>query len=158
MKSRRPTRLNTHNYSNPGSYFITTNVLYNKCCFGYVHGGEMILNKYGKIASEQMNWLTNYYSFVNVNKYVIMPNHVHAIIEITPLNNNIAHLNLSQIVCAYKTRVSAAIRKEGLVSFSWQRSFYDHIIRNSNSFENIAAYIENNPLNWKKDRFHVINT
>ncbi len=97
------------------------------------------------------------YSFVNIDKYVIIPNHVHAIIEIVPKNSNIAPLSLSQIVGAYKTRASASIRKQGLLSFSWQRSFHDSIIRDLKSYENISAYIESNPLNWIKDRFHVVN-
>jgi putative transposase len=158
MKDRRPQRLNTHNYSTAGMYFVTINVLNNKCCFGYIRNGEMIFNEYGKTALEQIKWLMEHYSFVNIDKYVIMPNHVHAIIEIIPLKSNISLLNLSQIVGAFKTRVSASIRKQGLLSFSWQRSFHDHIIRNLRSYENIAAYIESNPLNWEKDRFHVINT
>ena len=127
------------------------------CCFGYIRNGEMILSEYGKIALEQIKWLMIQYSFVNIDKYVIMPNHVHAIIEIVPKNSNIAPLSLSQIVGAYKTQVSASIRKQGLLSFSWQRSFHDHIILDLQSYENISAYIESNPLNWIKDRFHVVN-
>jgi putative transposase len=61
---------------------------------------------------------------------------------------------LSQLVGAYKTRVSAAIHKQGLEVFSWQRSFYDHLIRNAYSYDQVAAYIKNNPLNWTKDRFY----
>jgi putative transposase len=82
-----------------------------------------------------------------------MPNHVHAIIEINPGDMGTAPLNLSQIVAAYKTRVSKAIHLQGLKTFSWQRSFYDHLIRNQYSYDNIAAYIKNNPLTWEKDRF-----
>ncbi len=127
------------------------------CCFGYIRNGAMILSEYGKIALEQIKWLMIQYSFVNIDKYVIIPNHVHAIIEIVPKNSNIAPLSLSQIVGAYKTRASASIRKQGLLSFSWQRSFHDSIIRDLKSYENISAYIESNPLNWIKDRFHVVN-
>ena len=155
MKNRRPIRLNTHDYSTTGDYFVTINVMNNKCCFGYISDGKMNFNQYGKIASEQIKWLSDQYSFVDIIKYVIMPNHVHAIIKINPSNNNIAPLSLSQIVGAYKTKVSAAIHKQGLLSFSWQRSFHDHIIRTLQAYEYIAAYIETNPLNWEKDRFHI---
>jgi putative transposase len=114
----------------------------------------MILNRYGEIALEQFKWLSDNYPFVDVKIYTVMPNHVHAIIDIKPHKVDEIHLSLSQLVGAYKTRVSAAIHKLGLNEFTWQRSFYDHIIRNIHNYESIVNYIINNPLNWEKDRFY----
>ncbi len=154
MRNRRPTRSKTIDYTNPGNYFVTTCVLNHHCYFGQIRDGKMIPNQYGKIAMQQFDWLSGYYEFVDVSIYVVMPNHVHAIIEIYPLKGNTTSRSLSQLVGAYKTRVSAAIHKKGLDTFSWQRSFYDHLIRNTYSYDHIAAYIKNNPLNWNSDRFY----
>lgn len=78
----------------------------------------MQLNEFGHIAREQWLWLSDYYDFVSVGAFVVMPNHVHAIIEIrVPFGTN-APRSLSQLVGAYKTRVSACIRSAGLQHFS----------------------------------------
>ncbi len=153
MKGRKPNRLKTHDYSLAGQYFVTTCVSDHHCAFGYVCGGQMIHNKYGKIALDQFQWISDHYAFVKVDVFVVMPNHVHAIIELTPKIGLCAPLNLSQLVGAYKTRVSTLIRRQGLPSFSWQRSFYDHVIRQVQGYETIASYICNNPANWQIDRF-----
>ncbi len=100
-----------------------------------------------------MAWLSDYYDFVSVGAFVVMPNHVHAIIEIrVPFGTN-APRSLSQLVGAYKTRVSARIRSAGLQHFAWHRSFHDHIIRSNASYNAIADYIENNPTQWHEDRY-----
>ncbi len=153
MKNRKSIRLKSFDYKRPGSYFVTACILNHYNYFGHIHDGKMILNKYGEIAFQQFNWLSDKYSFVDVKIFKIMPNHIHAIIDIKPNNSGQVNLSLSQLMGAYKTRVSSAIRKIGLTEFAWQRSFYDHIIRNLHSYENIANYIVNNPMNWEKDRF-----
>jgi len=154
MKTRKSIRLKSFDYKKTGSYFITTCVLNHQCYFGYIQDGKMILNRYGEIALEQFNWLSDNYPLVDVKIYTVMPNHVHAIIDIKPHKVDEMPLSLSQLVGAYKTRVSAAIHKLRLTEFSWQRSFYDHIIRNIHNYESIVNYIINNPLNWEKDRFY----
>ena len=154
MKNRKSIRLKTFDYSSAGSYFVTSCVLNHHCYFGYIQDGKMIHNQYGEIALQQFKWLSDHYSFIDVKIFSVMPNHVHAIIDIKPNKSGQASLSLSQLVGAYKTWVSAAIHKLGLTEFAWQRSFYDHVIRNLHSYENIVNYIINNPMNWEKDRFY----
>jgi REP element-mobilizing transposase RayT len=72
---------------------------------------------------------------------------------ITGDKNPMFHDNISRIIRWYKGRCSFEIRKIHS-DFGWQSRFYDHIIRNSTSFENIQNYISNNPNNWNKDKFH----
>ena len=151
---RRPTRLKTHDYSVSGYYFITTCVLGHKCVFGYIRNGKIIHNEYGKIAIDQLHWLAECYDFVKIRTFMVMPNHVHIILELLPDNGRRTSLSLSQLVGAYKTKSSTLIRKQGLKSFSWQRSFYDHVIIHPKSYENIIAYIQTNSMNWKRDRFY----
>ncbi len=130
----------------------------------------MALNNYGKIAEQQWLWLEGQYSYVNLYSFIIMPNHMHGIIEIdkskiieTDSGNKIGQntpeesikiKSISELIGAYKTTTSKQIHVAGLNEFKWQRSFYDHIIRGANSFEKISNYIENNPSNWLDDRFY----
>ncbi|MFZ6665503.1 hypothetical protein [Peijinzhouia sedimentorum] len=69
------------------------------------------------------------------------------------IHNPIKIKSLSQLMDVYKTTTSKEIHLLGVFDFAWQRSFYDHIIRNSESYEKIKAYINTNPKRWKNDRF-----
>ena len=127
---------------------------------------EMILNEYGIIAKNQLEWLEKQYSYISLHSYVVMPNHIHAVIEIdsnllkadTNLclpNENVKIKSLSQIMGAYKTTSSKLIHETGNDDFTWHRSFHDHIIRDEKSYFNILNYIENNANTWHKDKFHT---
>lgn len=127
---------------------------------------EMILNKFGIIANKQLEWLQNQYHYISLHSYIIMPNHIHAIIEIdSNLLNTIQNLHepekvikiksLSQIMGAFKTTSSKLIHEAGLFDIAWHRSFHDHIIRDEKSYLNITNYIENNPNSWNKDKFYI---
>jgi REP element-mobilizing transposase RayT len=127
----------------------------------------MILNEFGIIANNQLEWLAKQYPYICLHSYVVMPNHIHAIIEI---DSNLKKLDpeimeqtepvkiksLSQIMGAYKTTSSKLIHDSGYKDFAWHRSFHDHIIRNEISYFNIVNYIENNPNTWYKDKFYKI--
>ncbi len=153
MNLRKPLRHSKHNYSQSGSYFVTICVKDNLCCLGHINDSKMMLNQYGMIAFSQMEWLNKQYPYVIIRHFIIMPNHVHALIDIASSNKKIKKLSLSQLVGAYKTRVTTQIRLAGMTEFFWQRSFYDHIIRNEIDYLNIAEYIKNNPATWHSDRF-----
>jgi hypothetical protein len=64
---------------------------------------------------------------------------------------------ISKIVQQYKASVTRDINTLNKIEFKWQRSFYDHIIRNERSFENIQSYIYYNPLKWELDVENRIN-
>lgn len=86
-----------------------------------------------------------------VHHYVVMPNHVHLIIEIDRLR--IEHLSikiksLSSLIGAFKTTSSKIIHSIGFIDFAWKRSFHDHIIRHQKSYEDISNYIDANPDKW----------
>jgi REP element-mobilizing transposase RayT len=134
--------------------------------FGEIKEGKMILNEFGKIAERQFNWLQEQYVYIILHSFVIMPNHVHAIIEIddTIVEQSMVKIkSLSELIGAYKTTTSKQIHLiEAAGSnqffskpFRWQRSFHDHIIRNEEALMRISNYIENNPVNWKEDRFYI---
>ncbi|WP_299702374.1 transposase [uncultured Pontibacter sp.] len=172
---RKQNRLNGYDYSRDALYFVTSCVKDKVCCFGEVIDGEMQLNEYGYIAEQQWRLLEERYSYVILQAYVVMPNHVHAIIEIdrdsvgtgrdlsarrqTDETNAVAFPNpkvkpLSELIGVYKTSTSKLIRTAGLDDFAWQRSFHDHIIRTDKAYYQIRDYILTNPERWAEDVFY----
>jgi len=165
-------RLEVWDYSNPWWYFITTNIKNHKHWFGDVIDGEMGLNKMGKYAKESWLDIPNHYPFVELETFVIMPNHIHGIIilsEKSIVRKNIAivdeghapHLQsrdksnfhtLSNIVGSFKSEVTKLAHKNGCKEFNWQKSFYDRIIRNERELYNIQKYIQQNPLKWSIEK------
>jgi REP element-mobilizing transposase RayT len=167
-----------YDYSSNNLYFVTSCVQDRVCCFGRVAEGtaragtarelsvhdanasaEMVLNEFGKIVNHQLQWLENQYPYVVLHHYIVMPNHIHAIIEIDALR--ISHdqplqkiKSLSELMGAFKTTSSKLIHRAGYADFQWQRSFHDHIIRDERAYLNISNYIETNAERWKIDTFY----
>ena len=119
---------------------------------------KMKLNEFGIIAEKQWHWLAEQYQYIVLHAFVVMPNHVHGIIEIKrsliKSSVPIKIKPLSGLMGAYKTTVSKHIHLAGFIEFKWQRSFYEHIIRDEKTFESITEYIINNPMNWERDKLY----
>lgn len=140
---RRSPRIPGFDYSSENYYFVTICTYEKKCCFY----GDGILNHAGKIAQKCVSEIPEHFPGVKVDKYVVMPNHVHAIVVI----EQGCTVTLSTIIGQYKAAVSRSLSCSPL----WQRSFHDHIIRNQISYEKIWNYIDTNPLRWKDDCFYM---
>ena len=179
MKNRKRNRKQGFDYSSENLYFVTICVQYRLCCFGTVGTGrdlsvqnpnemnpnEMIkkmeLNQFGKIVYDRMLWLAEQYQYVELHNFVVMPNHVHAIIEIVRAGRDLSVIqdeeikikSLSSLMGAFKTTSSKMIHQAGFLDFYWQRSFHDHIIRNEIAYEKISNYIDANPQKWESDTF-----
>jgi REP element-mobilizing transposase RayT len=116
---------------------------------------KMELNEFGIIVNNQLQWLENQYPYVLLHHYIVMPNHIHAIIEIDSMKtNSIKIKSLSELMGAFKTTSSKLIHLAGFPDFQWQRSFHDHIIKDEKSYLNISNYIETNPERWEDDKFY----
>lgn len=160
LHHRRSIRLKGYDYSQPGAYFVTICTFRQECVLGKVVDGTMALSPYGQIAFNF--WAEIPFHFPNVEKdpFVIMPNHVHAIIVIhdtivgagspRPYSRQ---PNLGQIVAFYKYQTAKQINVlEGSAGLTfWQRNYYDHIIRNELEWQKIWDYIQTNPLQWRED-------
>ena len=185
MKNRKRNRLQGYDYAKNNLYFVTICVQDRNCCFGNVgtgrdlslhddcgetlrgnknhnpsiqlpHENKMILNEYGTIAHGRLEWLEKQYEYVLLHSFIVMPNHVHAIIEIDSNligNKEFKIKSISELVGAYKTTSSKLIHLSGFDNFSWQRSFHDHIIRNEKSYATISNYIDTNADRWNTDTF-----
>ena len=114
------------------------------------------LNEYGELVQNRLLWLAEQYRYVVLHNYVVMPNHVHTIIEIDSskvVDKPIKIKSLSSLVGAFKTTSSKMIHEAGFSSFAWHRSFHDHIIRSDKSYQIISNYIDQNPSKWQTDKF-----
>jgi putative transposase len=156
-------RLREYDYSQTGAYFVTICVKNRKCLLGEIFGGDMRLSHYGEIAGQSWLDLPNHYRHVELDVFAIMPNHLHGIVLLTevgaglkpaPTKSMVRKQALSEIVRAFKTFSSQRINKlrEMSGNLFWQRSFYDHVIRDDESLHRIREYIINNPLRWELDQ------
>lgn len=150
-------RTSFHNYSG-GEYFITICTKEKHHYFGKITNGKMFFSKLGQYAHSAMETLATHYSYVEVPLFVIMPNHVHAIIMIrqrTDAPGCIPTIRtaLSVVVGGYKQSVTMFARRNGII-FEWQPRYHDHIIRGVADGNKIADYIENNIIHWDTDCFN----
>ena len=226
MHHRRSIRLQGYNYSQAGLYFITMCCQDRLCLFGQVVDGKMILNDVGKMADQCWREIPNHFPNAVLHEYIVMPNHVHCIIELVPdvVIGNVGAKNIlprlengpgvrdvgaenflplpfeprdpcqsgndpgvraknvlpqpatkrnefqkmiprsiGSIVKGYKIGVTKWFRNNGTSTNSglwskdvrvWQRNYYEHIIRNEESYGVISNYIINNPDKWKEDKLY----
>jgi len=168
-KNRKSNRLKDYDYSRNGYYFVTICIKDRQELFGTVENNQMILNDLGKIAEKCWIDLPNHYMNCALDEFTIMPNHIHGIVVIDNelLTNYVVtgfkpvttkNHSLSEIIRGFKTFSSRCINELNLpLLFRWQRSFYDHIIRNEKSLEKIREYVVYNPLKWELDRNNTEN-
>ncbi len=146
---RKPTRISGFDYSSVNYYFVTICCHEKKCIFGSVNK----LNVFGKIAKKDLQNIASHYGHIQVDSFVIMPNHVHAIISIEESEKR-SKVSLSTVIGQYKSGVSRKIRQISQNTEVWQRSFHDHIIRNQNEYEKIWEYVTYNFQKWESDCFY----
>ena len=146
--NRKPTRIPNYDYTSHNYYFITI-CTHNKEC---IFGKAAALNQYGQLAAQYMEKVEQIFPGVKVDNYVIMPNHIHAIIILGERSGK--KPNLSTVIGQYKMVITKEIRRECPEMKVWQRSFHDHIIRNQSDYERIWEYVEYNPQKWENDCFY----
>ena len=151
LPKRKSPRICGYDYSTPNYYFITICTHEKKCIFGKPNQ----LNENGKIAEEYLKKIPEIFHNVSLDKYVVMPNHIHGIFILKDDNET---SDIAVILGQYKMAVTKAIRNIDPGRIVWQRSFHDHIIRNQASYEKIWMYIENNPLKWEEDCFYCTDS
>ncbi|MBP3284299.1 MAG: transposase [Clostridia bacterium] len=169
LAKRKRNRLKDYDYSQDGAYFITICTEDHKCILSQIVGDGVLnvpkveLTECGAIIQGQICLMEDRYELVKIEKYVIMPNHLHFIIRIcnslevcivgtsrTPSPTNAL---IPQFVSTLKRFCNVKYGKN-----IWQRSYHDHIIRGENDYQMIWDYIENNPAKWRKDCFYKEET
>lgn len=168
MRTRKSNRLKPFNYSNAGWYYVTICTKSRKHHFGKIQEDKMNLNQTGKIADEYWNKIEILHKNVELDYYVIMPNHIHGIIinnynvvdanlasttTIASTTDDRTKMELSKLIQQFKRAVTLKIKSINPDStFKWQRSFYDRIIRNERELYNIRKYIQLNPFKWSLEK------
>ena len=174
---RRSIRLKGYDYSQAGAYFVTICANKRTCLFGGVFDRQIRLNDAGRMVKDVWEEIPIHYSNIELDAFVIMPNHIHGIINIVgagpcacpdggeqlnigqPQGVAPTGLSLPNIIHRFKTmttkRYIDGIKNNGWPPFHgrvWQRNYYEHIIRNNDELKQIREYIMNNPLKWEFDR------
>jgi REP element-mobilizing transposase RayT len=180
LPQRKPNRLKDYDYSQNGAYYITictenraeifsniapVPVRQGLCsCRLKLCSCRLNLTEKGEIIANELLNLQNRYEELTIDKYVIMPDHIHVIFilqrretytqerqEQSPCHT------VMDIVCAYKSITTKVLNKADNIQGRkiWQTSFYDHIVRNEEDYIRIAKYIDNNPVKWQEDRFYI---
>ena len=157
LPKRKPNRLTGYDYSSCGAYFVTLCVKDRLQRLGEIVGDDahivpiIALSETGLVVQKYIKGM------VGVDQYVIMPNHIHLIIQIPNTNSGTMWASsptpqsISQRMKSFKTLVTKEIGCS-----IWQRSFYDHVIRNEEEYQKIWRYIDENPVKWEEDRFYEV--
>ncbi len=166
LKRKSSPRLKGFDYSQPGAYFVTICTAQWICLFGEINDDRMVLNPLGEVVQRAWADVPNHYPYVTIDDFIIMPNHVHGIvILLEDRRDRFRNLSLrgshqekrhglSEIIRGFKTWSARRINQIQNTSGTplWQRSFYDHIIRDDDDLNRIRGYIMENPLTWNQDR------
>jgi len=181
---RRSIRLNGYDYTHPGAYFVTLCTHDRGWLFGDIMHEQMRLNAWGEIVQKCWLDIPAHFPHVSLDAFVVMPNHFHGIIiikdsvraqHVAPLlppasqqspaplpppsgvtATNVAPGSLGAVVRAFKSAVTKHINRQRDTPAApvWHRNYYEHIIRDENSFNTIRLYVETNPAQWMQDSLY----
>ena len=168
LPKRKSTRLKNFDYSSVGAYFVTIcvnnkiNILSeiqntSKKSTADILVGEGLappelsikLKPCGEIVKEQLQALETRYTNVTIDDFVIMPNHIHIIIFLNEQSGGASPSpTLNDVICAFKSLTSRICKQQFGIEKIFQRSFFEHIIRDKTDYETRKKYIYENPIRW----------
>ncbi len=178
---RRSIRLPAYDYAQPGAYFVTVCTQDRQPVLGEVIGGEMVLSDPGQMVQAIWREMPQHYPGVEVDAFVVMPNHVHGIIILVgptpdvgatpcgcpessgqargPAPTRVTRaMSLADVVHRFKSMTTARYRlgvsRDGWQPFAgrlWQRNYYEHIVRDEEELNRMRQYITDNPAQWDDD-------
>jgi putative transposase len=169
---RRSIRRKGYDYAQPGAYFVTTCAQGGECLFGEIVSGQMRMTDVGQMVHETWYAMPRHYAGIEVDMFVVMPNHVHGIIRLVGAGprarpgagqpQGVAptlSLSLPDVVHRFKSLTTTRYRQDVVEKSRhafdgrlWQRNYFEHIIRNDRDLERIREYIAANPSRWSSDR------
>jgi putative transposase len=164
-RTHKRNRLLGYDYSQEGWYFVTICTHNREDFFGGIKNGQMVPSEAGKIAERCWREIPSHFPGVELDEFVVMPNHIHLIVSVGARHawppqkqEKPPYQRIPVVIGSFKSAVSKlAHSADPLGHFQWQRSYHDHIIRNDDSLNRIRIYIQNNPAQWEKgnDRNHL---
>ena len=155
LPARKQNRLENYDYSSCGAYFLTICTAERKNYFWNSVGAtigrpqDVKLSQHGRIAEKAINNISETYRSLSVEQYVIMPDHIHLLITICADENGrpMVAPTMSRVI----QQMKGYIRKH-IGHSIWQKSFFDHIIRNREDYEKHLKYIFENPIRWQYNK------
>ena len=174
-KKHRPMLRNAKINYKHGTFFVTIQAAFNKTIFGAIVGEKCVLNELGKVVEESLKSLGGRYDGVEIDEFVVMPNHIHFIIKIASAEARYPekavdaarhpNLDLGFVVGRFKSWVSKVYRDmvaEGKAvdvgATPWQRDFWDKLVATNEQLEGYRRYIRENPAKWTRDRFGAVTS
>ena len=169
-------RLQNWDYSNSGYYFITICTKDRINYFGNIVNNKMDLSEIGSVVNKYWSEIPQHFIGIEIDKYVVMPNHFHGILIVKKTNNNVGtHYNAflpTEIENKYKNMADKSIQtiplaiklfkrsvkqyaNQNHIKFAWQSRFHDRIIRSEKEYWAKRMYVDNNPTNWNKDKNNI---
>ena len=164
LQKRKTIRLKDYDYSSPGAYFITICTHNRECLLSNIIVGEglcalpqNILTPIGNEIKKSIQYINDNYIGVKIEKYVIMPNHIHIMFQIENDGRGNPSPTIPNVVGWLKYNITKQINKVNNKPETkvFQRSFHDHIIRSKADYLKIWNYIDTNPQKWNDDCFYV---
>ena len=157
LPKRKKNRLTEYDYSTPNAYFITICTDKRRNLFwsdvgAIIDRPDIPLTQLGKIVESSIESIHEYYPGVTVDKYVIMPNHIHLLLQIH--TDSDGRSMIAPTISTVVRHMKGAVTK-GAGFTVWQKGFYDHIVRNEKDYQDIWQYIEGNPSKWSEDELNV---
>lgn len=160
LQKRKKNRIENYDYSSQGLYFITictaqrVNYFWDNTDTLFNSPEDVELSEYGVIVKCAIDNISNVYSLISVEKYVIMPDHIHLLLYICDdeTGRPMAAPTISRVVNQFKGFVTKHIGKS-----LWQKLFYDHVIRNKQDYDEHMKYMYENPMRWYYKKFENIN-
>jgi putative transposase len=168
LPQRKSPRLRDYNYSQSGAYFVTICIHQRLHLFGDIDNSIMHRSGLGEIAEQELRLLPHRWPQIEIDLFIIMPNHVHVIIVnfdaetvgtafLPSANSSSKRPTLGHIIGSYKAGVTRIARQQRLIEvnqFIWQERFHDHIIRDEDGLNHIRNYVLHNPESWEQDTFY----
>lgn len=156
--TRKQNRLTEYDYSTPNAYFITICTNQRKNLFWRKVGAiidrpeNVPLTKLGEIARQSILEIPKHYSAISVDHFVIMPNHIHILLQIH--TDDSGRSMIAPTISTAVRLMKATVSKHAGFTV-WQKGFYDHVVRNENDYREIWRYIEGNPGKWAEDKHYI---
>lgn len=181
---RKTIRLQGFDYAQSGAYFITVCAFDRAHIFGTIREEEMILKPVGRAVLECWQNIPSHFSFVRLDEFVVMPNHVHGIVWIddgnvpsgrgnasgrgkaclAPTSNRNPNImqfgqppprSIPSIIGSFKSAVTKSVHSGKLLFGSvWQRNYFERVIRSESELHAVRKYIRDNPINWNMDEHY----
>ena len=155
---RKPNRLREYDYSQPGCYFVTICTKERRPLLR--RGAQCApasdlppLTVAGRAAEQAIKGIAEHYETISVDKYVVMPNHVHLLLRLNDGGRTLCAPTKNPSVARVIKMMKEAVTKSIGIPI-WQKGYHDHVVRNDADYLRIWDYMETNPAKWREDRYY----